>query len=76
MNIDRLVRMANDIGDYFRAEPDREEAVNGILGHLSRFWEERMQAQIVLHLEQGGEGLEPLSAEAVRRLAAKRGQFT
>jgi formate dehydrogenase subunit delta len=68
MNAERLVEMANDIADYFSTEPDREEAVTGVLTHLSRFWEARMQAQIVRHLEEGGTGLDPLAAEAVRRL--------
>lgn len=68
MNVERLVEMANDIADYFCTEPDREEAVNGVTTHLSRFWEARMQEQIIRHLEAGGAGLDPLAAEGVRRL--------
>jgi formate dehydrogenase subunit delta len=68
MNIDYLVEMANDIGNYFTSEPQREEAINGILNHLQRFWEDRMQRQIVDYLDEGGEELSPLVKEAVSRL--------
>jgi formate dehydrogenase subunit delta len=55
MNIEHLVRMANDIGAFFAAEPD--EAARNIHAHLKRFWDPRMRAQIVEHLQAGGEGL-------------------
>ncbi|MBL6752134.1 MAG: formate dehydrogenase subunit delta [Nevskia sp.] len=70
MNAERLVQMANDIGDFFKSEPVREDAVAGIADHLRRFWTPRMRAQLAEHLRQGGEGLEEMLAEAVRRLAA------
>ena len=34
MNIERLVRMANDIGNFFKAEPDHAMAVDGVAQHL------------------------------------------
>ncbi|MBX6420898.1 MAG: formate dehydrogenase subunit delta [Sinobacteraceae bacterium] len=72
MNVERLIEMANDIGHYFEVEPQREDAVNGVLNHLLRFWDPRMRAQIAAHLEQtGGEGLDPVPREAVARLAAR-----
>lgn len=72
MNVERLVEMANDIGHYFEVEPQHEDAVNGFVNHLVRFWDPRMRAQIVAHLEQsGGAGLDPLPREAVMRLAAQ-----
>ncbi|MDC8013610.1 formate dehydrogenase subunit delta [Tahibacter soli] len=69
MNVERLVQMANDIGRYFAAEPDREEAVAGIAGHLKRFWEPRMRTAILAHLAAGGEGLDDLARAGVERLA-------
>jgi formate dehydrogenase subunit delta len=69
MNIEHLVKMANQIGQFFRAEPDRDAAVAGIETHLRRYWEPRMRKAIVAHLEQGGEGLEDLVKAAVRKLA-------
>lgn len=68
MSTEHLVNMANDIGAFFRAEPQREDAVKGMLNHLQKFWTPRMRRQIVEHLRQGGEGLEDLPREAVGRL--------
>ena len=70
MNVERLVTMANDIGDFFQAEPDREEAVAGIQNHLQRFWDPRMRAKIRAYADGGGEGLaEPVKAAILRLVA-------
>jgi formate dehydrogenase subunit delta len=69
MNIERLVAMANDISRYFAAEPDQAAGVAGVADHLKRFWEPGMRRQIVAHLAEGGEGLEPLARMGVERLA-------
>jgi formate dehydrogenase subunit delta len=69
MNTAYLVRMANQIGQFFRAEPDRDVAVAGIESHLRRYWEPRMRKAIVQHLEQGGEGLDELAKAAIKRLS-------
>ena len=66
-----LVKMANDIGDFFRAEPDREDAIAGIANHIAKFWTRRMREKLNSHLQQsGGAALDELPSEAVRRLAA------
>ena len=70
MNAERLVAMANDIANFFAAEPDREIAIEGIRDHLRRFWEPRMRQQIVAHMQAHGSGdLSSLAAAAVTRLA-------
>ena len=70
-SVDRLVAMANDIANYFHAEPDREQAINGIASHITRFWEPRMRKKIIVHLaEQHGDGLNEFAREAVARLPA------
>jgi formate dehydrogenase subunit delta len=69
MNVERLVAMANDIGNFFRAEPDRAAAVGGIGNHLEKFWTPKMRAQIVEYVRGGGAGLDELPKEAVQRLA-------
>lgn len=38
MDIDKLVRMANSIGHYFAAYPDREEAMASIAHHIEMSW--------------------------------------
>lgn len=68
MEIERLVRMANDIAHFWHGEPDHEEAVAGVASHLTRFWEPRMRRSIIDHAAAGGAGLEPLALEAVKRL--------
>ncbi len=62
-----LVRLANRIGDFFDAFPDREEALDGIAQHLAKFWEPRMRRALYAHLDGAaqGEGLAPLVREAV-----------
>jgi len=65
---EHLVKMANDIGDFFRAEPVREEAIAGIANHISRFWTKRMREKLAAHLSRGGGGLDDLPQEAFRRL--------
>jgi formate dehydrogenase subunit delta len=62
-----LVQMANDIGNFFRAEPEREDAVAGIANHIAKFWTKSMRRKLAAH---GEEGLDDLPREALRRLAA------
>ena len=54
MDLDNLVLMANRIGHFFEAQPDRDEALAGIAEHLRKFWEPRMRAQILASLDTGG----------------------
>ncbi len=68
MNIDRLVRMANDIGNFFKSEPDHAVAVDGIASHIKRFWDPRMRKEIIAHVDGGGDGLSDLAKEAVGKL--------
>ena len=65
---EHLVKMANDIGDFFRAEPVREDAITGIANHISRFWTKRMREKLAAFLKGGGDGLDELPLEAFRRL--------
>ena len=46
MSVESLVRMANDIGHFFAAEPKRADAIAGIANHIRRFWDPRMRRQI------------------------------
>lgn len=64
-----LVRMANQIGKFFRAQGE-ERAVAGIADHVRLFWEPRMKQQIFDHLDKGGEGLEPLPLKGLQKLKA------
>lgn len=71
MDIEQLVKMANDIGNFFDAEPDRAAAVESITDHLHKFWDPRMRRAIVTHFQAGGAGLSEVSRAAVARLAVE-----
>jgi formate dehydrogenase subunit delta len=66
MDIDNLVHMANRIGEFFQAMPDREEAASEIAQHLRKFWEPRMRRELLLHLDAGGAGLAAIVGDALR----------
>ncbi len=69
MEIERLVARANEIGDFFGAEPDRQEAVAGAATHVRRFWDPRMRKQILAHYHTGGAGLNDTARAALAILA-------
>jgi formate dehydrogenase subunit delta len=63
----KLVYMANQIGKFFVSQ-GAEQAVPGIADHLKKFWDPRMRAQILKHLDAGGAGLDPPVRRAVEQL--------
>lgn len=68
MKIDNLITMANQIGSFFEAMPDRDEAVADIAGHFKRFWEPRMRRALLGHVDAGaGKDLLEIVQEALRR---------
>ena len=72
---EHLVKMANDIGHFFGAEPEREDAIAGIANHIAKFWTKRMRDKLTARIgrdgERGGDtSLDELPREALRRLAA------
>lgn len=72
MHIENLVKMANQIGGFFEAMPDRDEALADIAGHIKKFWEPRMRRAFLAHIDQtGGEGLDAIVLHAVARHRAK-----
>ena len=68
MHTDSLVRMANQIGTFFEAMPERGAALEGIAGHIKRFWDPRMRRELLAHIDNGGGSeLSNVVAEALRR---------
>jgi formate dehydrogenase subunit delta len=67
MSPDRLIYMANQIGKFFGSQ-GHDKAVPGITDHIRKFWDPRMRAAIVAHLDQGGTGLDPNVRDAVEAL--------
>ncbi len=66
MDIQHLVEMANQIGKFHEAFPDRNEALGDAAGHIRRFWDPRMRRQLLEHVDLGAAGLEPFILEAIR----------
>ena len=48
-----LIHMANRIGEFFAALPDRDEAREGVATHLRKYWAPRMRRQILAQLDAG-----------------------
>jgi formate dehydrogenase subunit delta len=79
MNIDLLIKMANQIGEFFQGANDPSQVPKDVAVHLTRYWDPRMRAQIIDYCrERHGAGLtdtaragvEILGQEAARAEAA------
>lgn len=68
MSLDKLIYMANQIGKFFASQGTANAAV-GTADHIKKFWDPRMRAQIIAHLETGGKGLDPVASAAIEILA-------
>lgn len=55
-NIDHLIQMANRIGDFFEALPNRQEGLDGIADHIKKFWEPRMRTALLEFLTKHPDG--------------------
>ena len=62
---EHIVQMANDIGNFFRAEPDRQAALAGISNHINKFWTRRMRQTLLEYVQHGGNELDELPRAAV-----------
>ncbi len=47
-----LVKMAHDIGAFFEAMPDQQQAARDVANHIQRFWEPRMQRNFLNYLAE------------------------
>ena len=62
-----MLRMANQIADFFRSYP-HDDAVKEVATHLNNYWDPRMRKHLFDHLAKGGEGLDPLIIEAAAQI--------
>jgi formate dehydrogenase subunit delta len=68
MDPENLIRMANRIGDFFEAYPDREEVRRNIADHLHKFWEPRMRRDLYAQFDRNGAPeLKPIVAETIKQ---------
>ena len=73
MNSDLLIKMTNEIGEFFAGVEvnDPQAAARDVANHLRRYWEPRMRAQMLKYYEQRqGAGLTDLAKNAVGLLYA------
>lgn len=67
MQIEHLITMANQIGNFFKSFPDTEQAKKDIAKHLTNFWARNMRFQIMAHVaEKNGIGLEDIVRDAIK----------
>ena len=67
MDIDNLIKMANQIGSFYDSLPDPEEASREISVHIKKFWAPRMRIQLLDFVEQeDGAGLSPIVLASIR----------
>ena len=65
--LDKLVHMANQIGEFYASMPERE-AVEGAASHLRLYWTPKMIREIITFADQGHSGLNAIAARAVQSL--------
>jgi formate dehydrogenase subunit delta len=65
-DVERLVKMANQIADNFSFHDDAAERT---ADHLRRFWAPSLRVRIVDFEAAGGDGLNEVARAAVQRLA-------
>lgn len=67
MDIRNLIKMANQIGDFFESYADQMEASAEISNHLKKFWAPSMRECLLEHVDAaGGEGLKEVVLSSVR----------
>lgn len=69
IEIERLVEMANQIGDFFAPYPHGQR-IEGLRNHLRHYWDPRMREALLRHVQSGGAGLSPSVLEAAKQLTA------
>lgn len=75
MNPANLIKMANQIGAFFEAMPDRQQAVRDVASHITRSWEPRMLRALHQRIEAAGDGeLSDIVREAYNRYLKSAGQ--
>ena len=68
MKIETLVKMANDIGNFFNAESNKEIAAEGVSKHILRSWDPRMRSEIIAYCKEDGSALSELARTAITKL--------
>lgn len=73
-NLDKLIRMANQIGSFFESMPDREEGLAGIANHIQKFWTPSMRQALLSAFEANSLPSEPALKDIVISTLEKHGK--
>jgi formate dehydrogenase subunit delta len=73
LGLDRLITMANQIGDFFAPCPPERRA-EGIRNHLRTYWDPRMRTDLLDYIEAGGDGLKSFVVEGALLLKSGANQ--
>ena len=65
--LDRFVRMANQIGDFYASMPEQEGA-EAVASHLRLYWTPKMIREIIAFADEGHPGLNAIAARAIDSL--------
>ena len=68
MDIDKLVRMANQIAANFDYGADKDKVAAGVADHLTRFWTPSMRLAVIEGHKKKLIELSPVAARAVEML--------
>jgi formate dehydrogenase subunit delta len=63
MQTEDMIRMANQISDYFKSYTEKE-AIHGIADHISKFWDPSIRRDFFAHMDAGGAGFSDLVKKA------------
>ncbi len=67
MNDQHIVNMANQIASFFQAYPDQAEAIEGVSGHLKKFWSPKMRVKLKEIAAQGNiDNIHELVLDAIK----------
>ena len=58
-----MIRMANQIASFFNGS-GIDVAAKDAAEHINKFWGAHMREQLLAHIAQGGEGLDPTIVKA------------
>lgn len=72
MKTEKLIKMANDISDFFDAESNKELAAEGVKKHILRSWDPRMRNEIINYYKNDGKELCSLAKAAIEKLAISK----
>ena len=68
MDIKKLIYMTNQISNYFQAYPENKAVVSTI-NHINQFWDKRMKKEIIIHVNNDGDGLNEIALKAIQSIS-------